>query len=62
MLILNGTILIGGKGDEMWAIDQDDTNKKFYITSSKGYNGYEGKGDYSLLTAVRHVHKLIAQS
>lgn len=58
-LKLNGTIKIEGINNETWVIEQDDNNR-FYITSSNGYNQYEGNGHSSLVSAITHVNKMIA--
>lgn len=58
-LKLNGEIVIEGVNNEIWTINQD-ANNKFYILSSNGYNGYEGSGHNSLITAISRVNKLIA--
>lgn len=39
---------------EIYYIEQDD-NKRFYVTSSKGLNGYEGEGYATLEAALRYV-------
>jgi hypothetical protein len=44
--------------DDIYYIEQDD-NGRFYITSENGYNGYEGDGHSSLVSAINHVNKMI---
>jgi len=56
---LNGNVMIKGIEGEIWVIKQDETNNRFYITSSKGYNGYEGKGHSSLSQSLKHVDEMI---
>lgn len=59
-IILNGNVVITNKvNGEVWMIKQDETNKRFYITSSKGYNGYEGKGHSSLSQSLKQVETWI---
>lgn len=56
---LTGTFRITNEANsEVWSIDQDD-NGRFYITSSNGYNGYEGNGYSSLTAAIKHVNTQI---
>ena len=45
--------------DDIYYIEQSDDNGRFYITSEKGYNGYEGDGHSSLVQAITHVNKMI---
>ncbi len=44
--------------DDVYYIEQD-ANNRFYITSSNGYNGYEGKGHKDLVQAINQVKKMI---
>lgn len=44
---------------DIYFIEQDETNNRFYITSDNGYNGYEGEGDLSLVSAINKVNKMI---
>ena len=57
-LTLIGSIKIEGKFDTYF-IRQDEYNNLFYITSERGYNGYEGKGDKTLKSAISQVQKLL---
>ena len=45
--------------DDVYYIEQSDDNGRFYITSFRGYNGYEGAGYSSLVQAITHVNKMI---
>lgn len=44
--------------NDVYFIEQAE-NKKFYITSEKGYNGYEGEGHKTLEAAIKNVNRLI---
>jgi hypothetical protein len=56
---LVGDIRITGVNNEIFIIEQSDLDR-FYITSTNGYNGYEGSGFKSLVSAINHVNKMIA--
>lgn len=40
---------------DTYYIEQADDNKRFYITSDNGYNGYEGDGHETLEKALKIV-------
>lgn len=44
---------------DTYFIEQDETNGRFYITSDNGYNGFEGEGYTSLVSAINNVNKMI---
>jgi hypothetical protein len=39
---------------EIYYIEQDDNNR-FYVTSSRGYNGYEGEGHSTIEAALKAI-------
>jgi len=45
--------------DDVYYIDQDKDNGRFFITSYKGYSGYQGKGFKNLEQALKYVKTLI---
>lgn len=40
---------------DTYYIEQSEENKKFYITSDNGYNGYEGEGHKDFEKALKIV-------
>lgn len=44
---------------DIYYIEQADDNKKFYITSDNGYNGYEGEGHEDFEKALKQVKSFI---
>jgi len=44
---------------DIYFIEQDETNNRFYVTSDNGYNGFEGEGFSSLVSAIHNVNKMI---
>ena len=64
-MTLKGKIEIVGNNNEIWTIEEKETpnnlyhKTRFFITSSKGYNGYESDGEGTLLVAINLVKKLI---
>jgi hypothetical protein len=47
------------KIEDTYFIEQSEENHKFYITSSNGYNGYEGDGYKEIEHAIKHVKYMI---
>lgn len=45
--------------EDTYYIEQDSNNKRFYITSDNGYNGYEGDGHIDIESAIKHVKKMV---
>lgn len=44
---------------DTYYIEQADDNKRFYVTSDNGYNGYEGEGHEQLEQAIKNVKSMI---
>lgn len=44
---------------DIYFIEQDETNNRFYVTSDNGYNGYEGEGHKELEQAIKNVKSMI---
>jgi len=44
---------------DIYYIEQADNNKRFYVTSDNGYNGYEGEGFSELEKAIKNVKGMI---
>jgi hypothetical protein len=44
---------------DVYYIEQEDDNKRYYIVSENGYNGYEGNGHATLEEALKNVKSMI---
>lgn len=44
---------------DVYFIEQDETNNRFYVTSDNGYNGWEGDGHKELEQAIKNVKSMI---
>jgi hypothetical protein len=58
---LHNKIIFEAPEGEEYYIEQDFENKRFYVTSKHGYNGYEADGDKTITSAINKVNKMIKQ-